>query len=229
MSDPNGSSRHEWYASETRALLPRLMGTALRLARDRTDAEDLVADAVAAGWSKLDSLQDPAALGPWLSRILTNAFISGQRGANARAETEPYVEASSDAEGSFSLFERLHQPFLLWQTNPEREFLNRLLREDLEEAIDALPEPFRLAIVLVDVEGLSYQEASESLDAPVGTIRSRLARGRSRLQQSLWTQAVDAGYRPGTEAGSSRRTGDVTRGPGTMSSHAGDKRGTDDE
>lgn len=229
MSVPEGSSRREWFAGEIEALLPRLMGTALRLTRDRTDAEDLVADAVATGWSKLDSLDDPTALRPWLCRILTNAFISQQRRPAAKAEVERYTEAVPHGDESFSLFERLHQPFLLWQANPEQAFLNRLLREDLEAAIDALPDPFRVAIVLVDVQGLSYQEASESLGVPVGTVRSRLARGRSRLQEALWRQAADAGYRPVGGARPSPRTEDAPQGPNDGSDGPGHTRGADDE
>ena len=170
------------------------MGAALRLTRSRDEAEDLVADALAKGWERLDSLDDPVALGGWLCRILTNAFISQRRGAPSEHEIEAYEECA-DSETTFSIFERLHQPFLLWQSNPERDFLHRLLREDLERAIDGLPNVFRLAVVLVDLQGLSYQEAAESLEVPVGTVRSRLARGRSLLQKTLWTQAVDAGYR----------------------------------
>jgi RNA polymerase sigma factor (sigma-70 family) len=82
------------------------------------------------------------------------------------------------AEPEFSLFERLHQPFLLWWSNPEREFVNKLLREDLERAIDGLPEVFRVVVVLSDVEGLSYQDIARSLRIPVGTVRARLSRGR---------------------------------------------------
>lgn len=213
LSATTESSRHRWFADEVQALLPRLMGTALRLTRDRTDAEDLVADAVATGWSKLESLDDPAALGSWLCRILTNAFISGRRSAAAKAEVESFTEAPPEDDEGFSLFERLHQPFLLWRANPERDFLNRLLREDLEAAIDTLPEAFRMAVVLVDVQGFSYQEASASLGVPVGTVRSRLARGRSRLQEALWKQAVDAGYRPADSARLSMREEEVTTDP----------------
>lgn len=174
------------------ALLPALFGTALRLTRDRADAEDLVADAVAKAWRCRESLRDPAALRGWMFRILTNAFVSGRRKATTRGVHEPFEETGEREEG-FSLFARLHQPFLLWWGNPEQEFLNRLLREDLERAIDALPEPYRVAVVLADVQGLSYSEIGEALGVPVGTVRSRLARGRSALQRALWEHGRDAG------------------------------------
>ena len=91
------------------------------------------------------------------------------------------------------MFERLHQPFLLWFSTPEREFLDKLLREDLERAIDQLPEAFRVAVVLADVQGLSYQEIAHALRIPIGTVRSRLARGRAALQKALWQHGLDAG------------------------------------
>lgn len=201
MTQSTQPSRETLFERRIVDHLPRLMATALRLTRSRSDAEDLVADAVATGWRKLHTLDDFEALGAWLCRILINTFTSQNRSGLSKSEMEPYTEACAEAE-SFSLFERLHQPFLLWQSNPEQQFLDRILREDLEAAIDSLPEVFRTAVMLVDVEGMSYREASDALDVPVGTIRSRLARGRSQLQEALWTQAVDAGYRDRPEPSS---------------------------
>lgn len=183
---------HEWFTGEVERALPELLGTALRLTRNRADAEDLVADAVAKAWIGLDSLQERSAVRGWLFRILTNAFVSSRRAPAARAVHEPLDDVVGVTE-SFSLFERLHQPFLLWWGNPERAFLDKLLREDLERAIDALPDPFRIVVVLVDVQGCSYLEVAAALGIPVGTVRSRLARGRAALQQALWEHGRDAG------------------------------------
>ena len=108
-------------------------------------------------------------------------------------------------DDGFSLFERLHQPFMLWWGNPERQFLNDLLREDLERAVDSLPEEFRATVVLVDVQGLSYAEVGEALDIPLGTVRSRLARGRARLQRALWDHARERGWVDATEEPQPRR------------------------
>lgn len=187
-----GRVDQSWFAAEVERLLPELLGTALRLTRDRTDAEDLVAGAVAKAWVARESLQTLSAFAGWLFRILTNEFLSSRRAAAVRGTVEPFDEETFGAK-SFSLFEQLHQPFLLWWGNPERAFLDRLLREDLERAIDALPDPFRVIVVLVDVQGCSYQEVADALGVPVGTVRSRLARGRAALQQALWEQARDAG------------------------------------
>lgn len=180
-----------WFGDAVRGLLPELLATALRLTRNRADAEDLVADAVGRAWIALRSLEERERFRGWLFRILTNAFLSGRRAAGTHPVAES-LDAAAETE-AFSLFERLHQPFLLWWGNPERAFFDTLLREDLERAIDALPDPFRTAVLLVDVEGWSYQDAADAVGVPVGTIRSRLARGRSALQRALWEHARDAG------------------------------------
>lgn len=183
-----------WFEGEVQRLLPDLYGAALRLAKNETDAQDLVADAVAKAWMQLESLKNLGAFRGWVFRILTNGFISRCRADHVAGPQESYEEGGE--EQSFSLFDRLQQPFLLWWHNPEREFLNKLLRDDLERAVDALAEPFRVVVVLADLQGFSYQEIAETLDIPVGTVRSRLARGRSQLQQALWSHAVDAGLKP---------------------------------
>jgi len=194
VMDEPADPREAWFCREIELLLPDLYGAALRLAHDATDAEDIVGDAIARAWTHLDMLERRAAFRGWMFRILTNCFHSRRRAENARGAEERYDEQPGE-EAGFSLFERLHQPVLLWWGNPEREFLNRLLRADLESAVDGLPETFRVVVVLADLEGLSYREIADALDIPLGTVRSRLARGRSLLQRALWTYAVDAGLR----------------------------------
>ncbi len=177
-----------FFRPEIERLTNRLYGTALRLTRNSADAEDLVSEAVTKAWASLGQLADRQAFEKWMFRILTNCFISDRRAAR-----EQLMEKPDDAEQLFSLFERLHQPFLLWWGNPEREFLNKLLREDIERALDALPEGFRAVVILVEVEGYTYVEAADLLSVPVGTVRSRLSRARSLLQRTLWDQAQAAG------------------------------------
>ncbi len=186
-----------WFEAEMREVLPALYGTALRLAKNPADAEDLVAEAVARAWIARDTLKERAAFRGWVFRILSNAFLSERRAAAVRPEEEPLEQAETDG---FSLFERLHQPFLLWWSDPERAFLARLLRDDLERAIDALPEGYRLVVVLADVQGLAYREIAAALDVPIGTVRSRLARARGLLQRRLWEQGCDAGLVRGRPA-----------------------------
>ncbi len=182
-----------WFEQAVLSLLPELLGTARRLARNQGDAEDLAAEAIARAWVHRSSLRERDRFAPWIHRILTNLFLSRRRAEASRPE-----EACLDEEAEFSLFERLHQPFLLWWGSPEQDFLDRLLREDLIRAIEALPERFRIVVVLADVQGRSYGEIAGSLEVPIGTVRSRLARGRALLQKALWDHACDAGLRTRT-------------------------------
>jgi RNA polymerase sigma-70 factor (ECF subfamily) len=187
------ASLHSFFAEKVERQSDRLYGTALRLTRNSDDAEDLVAETVAKAWAKLGELSDPQSFDAWILRILTNTFVSEWRHRRASPEVamEPGPEDGEDEP--FSLFEKLHQPFLLWWSTPEEEVIAKLLREDIDRALDALSDAFRIAIVLVDVQGYSYSEAAELLGVPIGTVRSRLARARAQLQRALWQHGKDAG------------------------------------
>jgi RNA polymerase sigma-70 factor (ECF subfamily) len=188
-------------------LLGPLQGVARRLTLNDTDAEDLVAETVARAWKALDSLETEAAFRAWLFRILNNTFISELRRAGARPQTHSiHRDEAAEKEEDFSLFEQMHQPFLLWFSNPEQEFLNKLLREDLDRALASLPEHYRVVVILSDLEECSYAEIAEMLDVPIGTVRSRLARARSALQKVLWQQAREHGITTGARTGYAGRT-----------------------
>jgi RNA polymerase sigma-70 factor, ECF subfamily len=196
--------RVRFFEAEVARLLDRLYGAALRLTRSETDAEDLVAEALAKAWARLDSLQDPQAFEKWVFRILANTFISDWRRGQVRpVEVSVHeFEAGDDGDAdTFSLFEQVHQPFLLWWGNPEQELVDKLLRQDIERALDGLPDAFRTVVVLVEVQGLSYDEVARALDVPAGTVRSRLNRGRAMLQRSLWQQASQLGIAVGGPRG----------------------------
>lgn len=194
MAETAAIDRRALFKDEVTANMNALYGTALRMTRKPEDAEDLVADAVAKAWAALDTLKDTGQFRAWIFRILTNTFISDYRKRKNAPDTESFDDSTAgDGGENFSLFEKLHQPFLLWWNNPEQEFINKLLREDISKAIDQLPEGFRTTVVLVDVEGFSYQETAAIMDVPIGTVRSRLKRARGQLQRTLWAQAREAG------------------------------------
>jgi RNA polymerase sigma factor (sigma-70 family) len=193
----------QFFATQVERIADRLYGTALRLTRNPEDAEDLVAETVARAWGRLNDLRDRQSFDGWMQRILTNTFISEWRHRRASPERPLESEPEADGEDSFSLFEKMHQPFLLWWANPEEEAIASFLREDIGRALDALPQAFRVAIVMVYVQGYSYAEAAAELGVAVGTVRSRLARARAQLQRELWQHAQDAGLldRRGAAAG----------------------------
>jgi RNA polymerase sigma-70 factor (ECF subfamily) len=198
--DDGSAPRRTQFEQQVIGLLDGLYGAALRLAKNRADAEDLVAETVTKAWEGYATLHDPQAFRAWIFRILTNTFFTEcrrQRPVSLEAMAEAHGE---EAEAPFSLFDRLHQPFLLWWGNPEQEFLNKLLHDDLQQAVDALPEVFRVPVILSDLQGFTYQEIADILHVPVGTVRSRLARGRAQLQKALWQHAQDAGLKhPGSK------------------------------
>lgn len=194
-----------WFEGEITRLMDRLYGTALQLARNPDDAEDVVAEAIGTAWTRLAELRDRDRFEGWLFRILNNTFITHLRRRRSRqdreVDTAPAAEnGDGDGDEGFSLFAQLHQPFLLWWSTPEEEFVNNLLREDIQRALDALPDRFRVVVVLVEVQGCTYGEVAELLEVPLGTVRSRLSRARSLLQKTLWHQARSAGLRAARDA-----------------------------
>ncbi len=191
-----------WFEEEVMALLPELLSAARYMADRPSEAEEAVAEAVARAWEKRDDLRDRERFRGWIFRILRNCYLGRRRARERRPDEVPLPdEAEDEGEASFSLFERLHRPFLLWWGNPEERFFDRLLGEDLERAVEELPEVYRSVLVLVDVQGFAYAEAAEVLDVPVGTVRSRLARARSRLKENLWHHAEDRGLAPENDDG----------------------------
>jgi RNA polymerase sigma-70 factor (ECF subfamily) len=182
--------------------LDALYGVAIRLTGKPADAEDLVAESVARAWAAIDTLENRARFRPWVFRILRNGYISDYRKRSVRPTEAVYDELADGAEEDVcSMLLDESDDFLNWWSNPERAFFDNVLGEQILAAIEALPESFRVTILLVNVEGLTYDEAAEVLGVPKGTVRSRMKRGRTMLQKSLWRQARDAGL----------STGDVTQ------------------
>ncbi|UYG02779.1 sigma-70 family RNA polymerase sigma factor [Halomonas sp. LR3S48] len=200
------ASRREWFEQRLAPLMDRLYGTALRLTRHPADAEDIVAEAVTKAWTQLDRLRDPQRFEGWLFHILTNTFISEWRRRRCRPQPggDGTTEPGELDSACFTLFQQLHQPFLLWWGSLEEQFFNGLLQEDLEQALDALPDAYRVTIVLVEVQGYTYEEVASLLGIPLGTVRSRLSRARSQLQKMLWEQAREAGMVSGEGDGGAR-------------------------
>ncbi len=200
MRQRSSNGQRQWFEARLEPLMDRLYGTALRLTRHPDDAEDIVAEAVGQAWRRLDTLRDPQRFEAWLFHILTNAFISEWR--RRRRHPQENAEGPDTEElavEQFTLFQQLHQPFLLWWGSLEEQFFNSVLQEELQAALDALPDSFRLVIVLVEVQGYRYEEVSRLLGIPLGTVRSRLSRARGLLQRALWQQARDAGIASGRQ------------------------------
>jgi len=190
MSDPTKT----WFSRNVKENLDALFGVAMRLTHSRADAEDLVAESVTQAWAALDSLKDRGRFRPWIFRIMHNRFVSDCRRKSLRPQVLAYEEQPAEDEDEITSF-LLEQPddFLKWWANPERELVNRMLGEKIMGAIVNLPDAFRIVVLLVNVDGLRYDEAAEVLGIPTGTVRSRMKRGRTLLQKALWEQANEAG------------------------------------
>jgi RNA polymerase sigma-70 factor (ECF subfamily) len=176
-----------------------LYALARRLTGNSADAEDLVADSVARAWTSIAGLEDRSRFRPWIFRILHNCFISNYRKQSIRPAETSYDENAAGEGGQeiTALLVKQSDDFLFWWGNPEREFINTLLADDIMAAIRSLPEAFRMTVLLINMEGFSYDEAAEILGVPPGTVRSRMKRGRTLLQKALWEQAREAGLVPG--------------------------------
>lgn len=183
-------------AAEFQALLSPVLdgayGTALRLAGSRADAEDLVQEAALNAFRGFRTFQRGTNFRAWFYRVMMNAFYAGKR----RRRPETSLDALEEAPPAF-LFQQARRHGLLAEDgDPARAVLDRIGVEAAERALAALPEDFRIVATLYFMDDLPYQEIADVIGVPVGTVRSRLHRGRKLLQQALWTEAVDAGVVP---------------------------------
>jgi len=185
-----------WFGQQIEENMGSLYKVALRLTRNPADAEDLVAESVEKAWTSLKSLDDRSRFRAWIFRILHNGYISSYRKKSIRPNECPYDELDPDNSNHEIASLLIEQPseFLNWWANPEQELYNDILGEDLISAVESLPEMFQLTVILINLEGFSYDEAAEALGVSPGTIRSRMNRGRTLLQKALWHHANDAGF-----------------------------------
>src|SRR2546428_12345069 len=174
--------------------LDALYSAALRLTKNERDAEDLVQDAFLRAFRFFDKFERGTNMKAWLFKILTNTFINRYR---RRVKERTVVEGAAREQSS--------EKFVVRETaesavNPEQYFFDTLLSDDVLRSIDGLPIDFRLGVMLADLQEFSYKEIAEILDCPVGTVMSRLYRGRKLLQKNLMAYAVESGVVHGKQA-----------------------------
>jgi RNA polymerase sigma-70 factor, ECF subfamily len=175
--------------------LDQLYGAAMRMTRNPTDAEDLVQETYMKAFAAFDSFSDGTNLKAWLFRILTNTYINIYR----KKQRQPFQTGTDDLT-DWQLHEaESHTSRGL--RSAEAEALDRLADVDVVEALAAMPEDFRMAVYLADVEGFSYKEIAEIMDTPVGTVMSRLHRGRKLLRELLEDYAIERGLIPAATGG----------------------------
>jgi RNA polymerase sigma-70 factor (ECF subfamily) len=170
------------FADQAMEFMPSLYTAALRMTRNRADAEDLVQETYLKAYRAFDSFQQGTNLKAWLYRILTNTYINTFRAKKRRPEQSEIEEVED-----LYLYRRLGGlEAARTGRSAEDEVLDTLTEGEIKDAIEALPEQFRMAVLLADVEGFSYKEIAEILDIPIGTVMSRLHRGRRALQKRLY-------------------------------------------
>jgi RNA polymerase sigma-70 factor (ECF subfamily) len=173
-------------------ILTAVYGTALHLTRNRDDAEDLVQEAALQAFRAFASFQEGTNFKAWFFRILTNLFINAYRKRRRAPEVDTLSE--SDDAPALYLFKRTREIGLHTRTpDPAALVIERLEAEEVSRAIAALPDDYRVVSALYFMEEFSYQEIAEIVGCPVGTVRSRLHRGRRMLQRGLWHIAEQQG------------------------------------
>ena len=177
------------FTKESMQFAPQLFSTAMRMTRNQSDAEDLVQETFIKAWRSFHTFQTGTNLRAWLYRIMTNTFIN-KYNSKLRKPTETELDEVEE----LYLYKRLgsiDQSKL--SSSAEDQMLELFTDDEVKNALEELPETFRLPVLLSDVDGFSYKEIAEMLDIPLGTVMSRLHRGRKLMQKMLYEYAKERG------------------------------------
>src|SRR4051794_33541894 len=185
---PEDPELKERFERDVLPLLPSLYSAAMRLTRNPSDAEDLVQETYLRAYRGFAGFKEGTNLRAWLYRILTNSFINTYR----KKQREPQTVEGPDDVDEWYLYDRLGGRSV--EESAETEVLDQIPDQDVKDALESLPERFRLPVLLADVEGFSYKEIAEIMETPIGTVMSRLHRGRKALEKALWDTAKERGF-----------------------------------
>ena len=180
-------SKRKEFESEALPHMDALYRTALRMTKNDNDAQDLVQEAMVKAYRHWDKFETGSNCRAWLFKIMTNIFINDYR-SKSRAPVSVDVD---DIDDNY-LYGQLAS--VGPEDNPERHLFAKVFDDDVKKAIEELPEDFRMVVVLSFLEGFSYQEIADITDLQLGTVKSRLHRGRKLLQKQLFDYAVKNGY-----------------------------------
>ncbi len=184
------------FAEAAMPLMDQLYSAALRMTRNAADAEDLVQETYMKAYRGYERFNEGTNLKAWMYRILTNSYINRYRAKQRR----PDESDIADVEDMY-LYRRLGGEHSDMGTSAEESFLNSVTDDAVKAAIEAIPENFRIAVLLADVEGFAYKEIAEILDVPIGTVMSRIHRGRKALEKQLHDFASERNLLPDPETG----------------------------
>ena len=191
----SADERHLRFETDALQYLDQLYAAALRMTRNPADAEDVVQETYAKAYASFHQFTPGTNLKAWLYRILTNTYINSYR----KKQREPQISDGENVEDWQLARAESHTSSGL--KSAEMVALERLPDSDVKEALQQLAPDFRLAVYLADVEGFAYKEIAEIMGTPIGTVMSRLHRGRKALQRALWSYASERGLVPATSEG----------------------------
>jgi RNA polymerase sigma-70 factor (ECF subfamily) len=177
----------ERFEREVLPLLPSLYGAALRMTRNPADAEDLLQETTLRAYRGFGTFEPGTNLKAWLYRILTNSYITTYR----KRQREPQIVEGPEDMDEWFLYDRLGSRSV--ERSAEEDVLESIPDADVKAALESIPENFRMAVLLADVEGFSYKEIAEITEVPIGTVMSRLHRGRKALERALYAVAKERG------------------------------------
>jgi RNA polymerase sigma-70 factor (ECF subfamily) len=191
VSMPRLSANHQkgWdFEAAAMPFVDALYNTAYRMTRNSEDAEDLVQETYLKAYRYYDKFEEGTNFKAWLFKIMKNTFINNYR----KKQQAPALSDFAEIEESFET--QVNEDTARQTKNPEEELLENVLDEDVQKALDKLPPDYRMVVLLADLEGFSYKEIAEILEVPVGTVMSRLYRGRRLMETAMLEFARDHGY-----------------------------------